>query len=300
MKLFEGEVVIGPGQLDTDSLNAILAVPNFREHVQMGLIPGMRWLDKFAENPDVDTGTVPEDVVEQGGIYNWTANGGADYFMSSSNAADTMLIGLEIQTEDPLGNWNRHIIEQQLNGQTKTQVISPDGYPIVRSQRQANEGDTGEDLAGTFWLYEDSAVVGGVPSDPTKIISMIDNGNNQTLQGVVTVPTGEVGFLYRGEVGSSRSQTAGAVQNAYYSRRFGKVFRIKKRVDTTNSGNNIYQDVRTAPDIIPAKTDVKLTIEDVSANNTGAFGTLDMLFVDENLFTDEYLAEIGQIKRVTA
>ena len=109
-----------------------------------------------------------------------------------------------------------------------------------------------------------------------------------------TIPKGFVGFLYRGEIGASRSISSGEARCAYYSRMYGKAFRVKKRVNLTNAGNSIYQDARSAPDIIPALTDIKLTVESVSANNMGIFGTFDIMLVAESKFSDTYLTAIGQ------
>lgn len=146
------------------------------------------------------------------------------------------------------------------------------------------------DLIGTCYCYTGT---GGVPA-LANIRAIIDNGNNQTLMALYTVPRGYVAYLCRGELGQSRGQIAGVTRSAYYSRRYGKVFTIKKRIDTTNQGSSIYQDKRSFPDVIPSLTDIKLTVESVSANNTGIFGTLDILLIEESLFPDSFLQTIGQ------
>jgi hypothetical protein len=146
------------------------------------------------------------------------------------------------------------------------------------------------DLIGTVYCYVGT---GGVPI-LANIRAIIDDGNNQTLMALLTIPRGKVGFLFRGELGVSRSVSAGEARCAYYSRRYGKVFTIKKRVNMANSGTSIYPDFRSFPDPIPALTDIRLTIENVSANSMGVFGTLDILLVDEELFSDKFLTSIGQ------
>lgn len=154
------------------------------------------------------------------------------------------------------------------------------------------ENDGAVDLQGTVYCYTGTSTGGAPPLANQRAV--IDNGNNRTLMALYTIPLGKVGFLCRGEIGISRSQTSGNARCAYYSRRFGKVFTIKKRVDLVNSGSSLYQDERCFPDVIPAKTDIKLTVESVSANNTGIFGTFDIMLVDENKFSSEFLTAIGQ------
>lgn len=253
----------------------------FALKVSQAKIQGNTSIDKYGENSDVDTSTVPEDITEIGGLYNYDADNTAPIVsLISDNAADSepiKVIGLDINGEE---------VDQTitLNGTTRVALTTP----LWRVYRMENDGVN--DIQGTVYCYVGT---GGVPvqADQRAIIS---NSNNQSLMAIYTVPLGKVGFLVRGEVGGSRSQNTGTIQFAYYSRRYGKVFKIKKRVDTTNQGSSVYQDVRSFPDIIPALTDIRLTVENVSSNNTGAFATFDILLVDENNFTQEYLDAIGQ------
>ncbi len=253
--------------------------------VSMGKMPGYRTVDKFGENPDIDTGTDPEDIWEGGGVYQYDATGTAPIVsLASDSVADTMDImvqGLDIDGEEVTQTLT-------LTGTTRVALTTP----LWRVYRMANEGVEGEDIDGTVFCYTGT---GSVPSigDP-EVRAIIDDGNNQTLMALYTIPKGEVGFLFRGEIGMSRGQVAGYARCAYYSRRFGKVFRIKKRVDLANSGTSQYQDARSFPDVIPSLTDIKIRAEQVSANNTGVYATFDILLVDESLFTDAYLQAIGQ------
>jgi len=251
--------------------------------INMDLNDGCSFVDKFGENPDIDTATVPEDIWEFGGEYVYDTDGTAPIVsLISDNALDTMdisITGLDIDGYE---------VNQTVTLTGTTRVALP--IPLWRVYRMANEGVTGEDINGTVYCYVGT---GGVPAI-ADVRAVIDNGNNQTLMALYTVPRGKVGFLFRGELGGSRNQNAGAIQCAYYSRRYGRVFRIKKRVNLTNQGSSIYQDKRIAPDIVPALTDIKLRVENVSANNTGVFGTLDILLVEQTKFDESYLKAIGQ------
>lgn len=256
----------------------------FELRVQLGLVPGHSVVDKFGENPDIDTGSVPEDIWEGGGLYTFDPVGTAPIVsLISDNAADTQ--DIIVQGLDIDGNLTIQTIT--LTGTTRVALDTP----LWRVFRMQNAAARGNDLLGTVYCYVGT---GGVPA-AADIRAIIDNGNNQTLMAIYTVPRGKVGFLYRGEIGGSRSQNAGAVQAAYYSGRNGEVFRIKKRVDTTNQGNSFYVDKRSFPDIIPSMTDVVLRVEDVSANNTGVFGTFDVLLIEEKMFPESYLKSIGQV-----
>lgn len=271
----------------------------FKLLVSQGRVGGHSVVDKFGENPEIDTASTPEDIWEYGGEYTFTANAGTSYYFSSSDAGDTgQDIQFQVLTVDSNGNWNLEEFTQQTAGQTKTLLTPDSGDPIVRIFRMENNADAGNSLAGTLYVYEDDTVVAGVPQTPSLVRAIIDNGNNQTLMALYTIPTGYVGYLWKGEVGTSRAQASGVVQASYYSRRFGKLFKIKKRFDAVNTGTSTYIDIRSFPDPIPAKTDLLLKVESVSANGIGVFGAFDILLVREDLLEDAYLTAIGQIRRV--
>jgi hypothetical protein len=251
--------------------------------VTMGLVPGHSTQDKFGENPQVDTSTDPEDIWEGGGAYTYDTNGTAPIVsIASSSVSDTeptMITGLDIDGNE---------VDQTITLQGTTRVALT--TPLWRVYRIQNEGVL--DYVGNVFVYTGTGTVPSI-GDP-EVRAIVVNGNNQTLMSLYTIPKGKVGFLYKGELGMSRSQTAGAARCAYYSRRYGKVFKIKKRVDITNNGSSIYQDERSFPDVIPSLTDIKLTVEEVTANGIGVFGTFDILIVDEDRFSLNYLTSIGQ------
>lgn len=281
---------------------------NYR--ITSGQIPGYSVIDKFGENGSVTVASAPADVWEGGSTliagsteYIFTANGGTDYYFSSTDNSDTQNIRFHILTEDSNGNWNIEVFIQQLVGQTKTLLIPPSGDNPIRIYRMENQGTT--PLAGMLFTYEDSTVTLGTPDDTNTIRAIINDGNNQTLMTIYTIPTGKVGFLYRGEVGLNFSAGPNATDYAkmsYQSRRFGEVFKIKKFISLITTGNSTYSDIRVFPDPIPAKTDIKIRVEEVSAT-MGTWGTLDILLVDEDKFIDAnnnspFLDAIGQIQEV--
>lgn len=254
---------------------------SFELKVTQGLIPHHSKIDKFGENPLIDTATDPEDIWEAGGLYTYDADGTAPIVsLISDDAADT--VDIEVQGLDINGNEVLQTIT--LTGTTRVALDTP----LWRVYRMQNVSSTS--LVGVCYCYVGT---GGVPA-LANIRAIIDDGNNQTLMALYTVPRGKVGYLYRGEIGGSRSVSAADIRAAYYSRRFGRIFQVKKRVNVSNSGTSIYVDPRSFPDVIPALTDIRLTVEEVSANGVGVFGTLDILLVDEEVFSDDYLTLIGQ------
>lgn len=250
-----------------------------------GRIKGYSVLDKFGLNPLVSVDT-PADVWEGKRIYTYDSVGTAPIIsISSSSANDSVPIkitGLDIDGYEV----NQTIT---LQGQTRQALTAP----LWRCYRMQNEGT--KDLEGTVYTY-----IGTTPPTAvtdTFVRAIIDNGNNQTLMSIYTVPKGKVGFLYRGEIGvlmdANPSNQQNFMKGYYQSRRYGKVFKVKKVISTMTAGNSNYKDKRSFPDVIPSLTDIKLTIVDVG-ENMGAWGTFDMLLIDEKVFPESYLQSIGQ------
>jgi hypothetical protein len=256
---------------------------SFELSVMMGQQSGYSTLDKFGENPDINTTSGPEDIWEGGGLYTYDANGTAPIVsIASSSSSDTQ--DIQVTGSDIEGDEVTQTIT--LTGTTRKALTTP----LWRVYRMSNEGTV--NVAGNVFCYTGT---GTVPSiGDAEVRALINNGNNQTLMAQYTMPKGKVGFLYRGEIGMSRKKDSGSAQCSYYSRRYGKVFRVKKRIAITNSGSSVYQDARSFPDIIPALTDIKLTVESVDENDIGVFGTFDIMLIDENKFTTAYLQAIGQ------
>jgi len=276
------------GNASTSSFESI----PFKLAVTMGLYPKFSWVDKFGANKNISPGTVPETLWEFGGVYPWGNDAGEPIYISSSNPADNQIV--EILAYKLIGSdWVTETIPFQVQGQTKTQVIIPGGYDIVRAHRCESAADAGGDIQGTVYVYYDTTVTGGIPDDLTKVLTGIVNGANQSKQLTYTVPSGYVAFLFRGEAGVTRSQGTDECDFAYVSRREGKVFKEKKDFGVMTTGSNFYVDERTFPDPIPEKTDLGINVLNVSGNNMGAWGTFDILIIEKDFFSEAYLNALG-------
>jgi hypothetical protein len=253
---------------------------SFELKVSQGLIPKHSFVAKFGENSDIDTGTVPEDVWEYGGAYTYDATGTAPIVsVVSDNAGDTESFG--IQGLDINGNLVTQTVT--LNGTTRVALTTP----LWRVFRMSNQSAT--DIVGTVYCYVGT---GGVPSATN--VRAIVTSTNQTLMALYTIPLGKVGFLKNVVLSGSGTKTAGYAQCSYAIRNVGKVFKIKRRLDISFSGSSSFLDLRFFPGPIPALSDIRVRVEDVSANDTGISSTFDILLVDEDVFSDEYLSSIGQ------
>jgi len=254
--------------------------------ISMGRAPGYSFVDKYGVNPSVTTATDPEDIWEFGGVYPFSTTADIVSLSSSDNGDDQKieiygltLAGVEVKQT------------LTLTGQTVVELTTD----LWRVYRMINVGTTS--LAGTVYCFSGTTVTAGVPSGASVVKAIIDDGNNQTLMCVYTIPAGKVGFFIRAEVGMQYTSgffaSAAFAALSYKTRRKGKVFIVKKSVSLMSSGSSNFQDERPFPCPIPAMTDLKLSVDEVSAE-IGVWGTFDILLVDEAKFTAAYLTGIGQ------
>jgi hypothetical protein len=177
-------------EINNEDISSILSQPNLVQRVAMGLIPGMSTIDKFGANFNITTASGPEDVWEGGGIYPFSTS--ADIIsLSSSDASDTHVVRVQGLDE----NGDEVIQDITLTGQTRVPLTTP----LFRVYRMENMGNA--DFTGTVYCYSGTENSSGVPSGASVTKAIIDNGNNQTLMAIYTIPLGKVGFLYRGEMG---------------------------------------------------------------------------------------------------
>ena len=262
--------------------------PLFELRVTMGLVPGFSKIDKFGVNLNVTTSTDPEDIWEFGGVYPDDPFGTAPIkYVSSNDNTDigqvVAVYGLDIEGEDTYQ-------EVTTNGYS---VVTLD-TPLWMVYRMMNISDSGLGISGTLYCHTDSTPTSGVPLD-ANVRAIINDGKNQTLMTIYTIPKGKVGFLMRGEVGlrleGNSAVLAEYADVSYKSKRLGKVFTVKKAISVFPG--TPYQDKRAFPDVIPSLTVIKITADTVT-QTMGLWATFDVLLVDEDYFSEEFLTNIGQ------
>lgn len=235
-----------------------------------GNIPGMSTVNKFGENPDIDTTTDPEDVHDLGDAYVFSATADIDT-ISSSNINDTMDVvvqGLDINRDEV-------DVPVTLNGQNKVTLSTT----LIRVNRAFNDSNT--TILGNVYTYVDTAIVAGVPTDLTQARAQIRDGNNQTLMAIYSVPAGKTAYIYDYYAGISREKTSAAT--ADFSLRialFEKKFRMRARIGTTSTGTSMWPHKYTFPIEVPEKSDIKIRCEKVGASNTAVMGGFDILLID--------------------
>jgi len=246
--------------------------------IARGNISNMTFIHKFGRTPDFDKGdgevTVwdgADDSTADQMVYQFSSTADIDSLVSS-NAGDTQ--DIEVQGLDT----NFDLVTQTitLNGQTRVALTTD----LIRVFRLKNVGST--DIAGNVYCYVDSSITSGVPDDSTKIRAMINDGNNQTLMAVYTIPNGKTGYM-----GSFYASVAGPKKSSNYiiklkARPTGEVFQLKNVNAISDTGNSHMQHFYNQPEVFAAKTDIIITAEITASGITAAAVSagFDIILVD--------------------
>lgn len=272
--------------------------------VTMGKIQAYSYVDIFGASFNISDDDTVQDAWEPGTEYTFSTTSDIDTLSSGSTADVGHLIKITgILSPESDGE---SVGYARLNGQNKVLIydnVDLTGTPIkffrVRlpenEEKSTDYGGLGN-LAGIVYCYVDTAITAGVPTDTTKLRATINDGNNQTLMGIYTVPPKKVGFLFQGEVGmefDSNPTGPEYLRLQYRSRRYQHVFKVKKNISLSSAGNSIYQEERPFRDPLPGLTDIKITKVSAS-DDMGMFASFQILLVDETEFPVEYLQKIQQ------
>lgn len=227
-------------------------------------------IDKFGRNSSIDIALAPEDVWTQGNGYTFLSSA-TTLYISSSDATDDQEI-----TAGGLGAGFRAITQRKkLNGQNQV-ALNTD---LIRVFRAFNSDST--DLAGNVYIAEQDDLTGGVPDTPEKIKAVIVNGHAQTQMAIYTIPARTTGYMLRwyATINDAAGAASKQAQVSLKIREFGKVFRDRRDVGISSNGGQV-DEVLTFPLRIPQKSDIKVTVESVGANDSDVSAGFDIILVD--------------------
>lgn len=264
--LFTRSVIAGirpDGVLSNAHFNedSAIVTADFLLEVAKGNTPLHSMAEVQGYNPDIDTGTTPEDVSGAGGVYAGfpTAGTAETARIVSTSASDTsagtgartiLLTGLD-------ENWEEQTETLTLNGTTPV-----DGtllWQRIRRIHVATAGSGGANV-GTISVTHTTTTANAFAS--------IAVGRNQSGGAVFTVPANKTGFLtdFSLLLNVSGGSASAACLATIRVRDFGGVFRTRKiyNITASTSIDRHY----SSPIRISAKSDIKVTIESVTDNNT--------------------------------
>jgi len=239
--------------------------------IAKGDVEGTTFVHKFGQAPDFDTGdgeVTVWDGADDGNLnlmsYVYSTTAAIDS-ISSSNSADTQVVVLQGLNAD------LELVDQSvtLNGQNRVALTTP----LLRVFRGKNNSATA--FNGYIYVYENTAISSGVPTDKTKVRLVIQGANNQTLMAVYTIPIDRVGYMrdwYASTAGASKtSQYIIRLWAREYDSVAGswKAWQLKHVTSISDVGTSYIQHVYEEPERFAGGVDIRMTAQ---ATAVGAVG----------------------------
>lgn len=209
---------------------------------------------KFGKSAELSADTI-ETVWSYGGHETYVSDNLIDS-ISSSNVADTQEIYLECHTVTGTGTDQQFTFMTQtvtLNGQNRVPLPTP----VARVSKAYN--NNGTELVGGVYVYEDTAIVAGVPQDGTKVHAHIPQGFQQSFKAATTF-SNEDYYILTGGFGSVSNKQAASVDFYLEVRTAGKIFRQGAAVSASSTGGSWTIELDPCI-VIPKNADIRITCE---------------------------------------
>ena len=247
--------------------------PDFYFMAYAGLIPGVSPVFKFGRNLDIDTGTVPEDIVDQGGVALFPiATSTISIASTSTNDTNT---GTGINTLIITGldnNYDQIQEEVTLNGLT----------PVVTSSSFLRVFSMYATLSGSLQVAD-----GTISATHNEgLISQIPINTAQTLSAIYTVAKNHTLMIFDIFTTMLKKSSASQFELHFEIKMFGSnSWRIQQPLSTIAEGTSSFE--RSSNNMyfrVPEKTDMRLRVHEVSTNDIGVSAGIDGLLINENEF----------------
>ena len=264
-----------PEGLSEDTFAPIPSTRDFWAEVAKGNVSGHSLINKFGRNTDIDTGTDPEDIWDQGGLH-VPPNLARIHDIVSTDANDTSAgTGARtIRVEGISSGWAAQAETITMNGTTNVPTTLT--YHRIHRMYLLTAG-SGEVNAGN--------ITATAQTDAT-VTAQITASMGQTLMAIYTVPLNKTGYLTNIWGAISRSSPAGANIELELYLRSGlntvtPAMTVKTAFSLSIDGSNpAALDSSRCPISCTGPCDVILRVATVSDSNTGVTGGFYLLEVD--------------------
>lgn len=245
----------------------------FELEVDLGNIAGYTIDTKFGRNSDIDTGSVPEDIWEGGGLYTGQPDGFTPELVTvvSDDANDTSA-GTGARTVRIYGLKTSSSTEYEseditLNGTTLVDSVNS-WWRVVRCY--VLTAGSGAENAGIISIASKVTTA--------NIFARVPAGTNQSQILALTVPAQRTFVLRRLRIAITRNNgSAGSANITLRAREQGGVYRAVRNFELQTGAPVEFTALGGTKFI--AGTDLKFMVDDVSDNNTIAEGAFEYLLI---------------------
>ena len=239
-------------------LGSSQGIQDINSAIALGLVAGKRVAFYTGVNNDIDTGSVPEDITDFGGVYTgFNAVLAERLDIVSSSADDTDVTGS--------GAHKMTVTGLDINYGEISEVVSLDGLNVVKTVNtylRVNGPDSitaGDTNVGNITLTQETS---GIQMD------YMSAGIGRIRKCAFTVAAGK-DFLITNAVGSNVATVSGSIAIVTsLLRKFGGVFVQGLPFDLSSGQGVANIDLSTPPLIVPEKADFVLRCISVANNNS--------------------------------
>lgn len=173
--------------------------------------------------------------------------------VSSNNTGDTEVVSIEGHT---MSGGDRTFVVQTvtLTGQTRAALTTP--LNRVTRLRHADQSST--NLVGEIYVYENTSLSSGKPSDTTKIHLTLPAGENQSQKASTSLSSQDYWIVTGFSAGYPEKTGSNITDVRLEVRRAGGVFRPVSKPIVLSTGGDAIREFNPYV-IIPKNSDVKLT-----------------------------------------
>lgn len=261
--------------LDVDAF--IPGVMDYFTEVSEGNITGQATVNKFGRNPDVDTGTDPEDIWDAGGIWVPPTQARTHDIASTDAADDGDPVGTGMRTVriSGLTAWDSDEVSEDITLNGTTSVPTANAYVIIHRMKGLTYGSGGTN-AGT--------ITATAQTDGT-VTAQITIGKGQTLMAIYGIPSTQHFQMVQYYIDMNRTGGAGssADMDLYLMENAGNAdagFNNKHHLGVVSTGNSHIGHEFKPPFRINGPAIIKIQVENVSANDTDISAGFDGVLID--------------------
>ena len=223
--------------------------------VSRGLVDGHKRLFKFGHNPEIQD--ISETIWDAGGLYTYPSSAVAMTVTSGAGATDN---GVAITVQGLDSNYNE-VSEEVTLASTGTATTTQTFLRVYRAF-----------VSGSQAVTANTTIANGGTT-----YAQINNGENQTLMALWTVPAGYTAYLLDTKITAFTEQNNKVATINIYARRENGVFRTADKFDVFAAA--ITQNYK-CPIPFPEKTDIEVRAVATSSNaDLRVAAGLDIIYI---------------------
>lgn len=232
--------------------------------------PDVRYIRRAGSNPDVDTGTAPEDIWSGAGLYTGFPSAAEAVRITSSSVNDTAA-GSGARTVFISGlDTNGNFLSETLTLNGTTPVVSVGSYKRVNRAYVVTSGSGNTAFnAGTLTIQQNVTTA--------NVFGLIDPGINELRTTAYTIPANTTGVLTAFEASGLRATASFSGTVALFIRPSGQAAGLSEQMDI--SSTLVARRTVRGGIYLPAGTDVVMRVVSTSANDVFVSGSIEITLI---------------------